>query len=215
MDTTAARPGAAAIFEPIWIRQSAACSTISQIGTIPISLNRLEGTTEYALGLALATGVGSDNPSFADATIVQVAEADIPVIAAISAVGCLEQAAANLGFGAEVVLHAPVGAAAWLTAGNLMIDGYSPAGHQWIISPGYPGGEVDGDNQVISIWATGTVWAGVSESYVLRDPATGMNPIGWQTNYDAAYAQRLGLAAFDPCLNLAATFQVPVCQGAG
>jgi hypothetical protein len=49
--------------------------------------------------------------------------------------------------------------------------------------------------------------------YVLRDPQTGQRPIDWQTNLDAAYTQRLGMAAFDPCLNLAATVAVPACNG--
>ncbi len=205
-DTVEVRPGVAPIFMPVFIRQSAACSMIPQIGTTDIAANRLESTSEWALGRLLATGLGTGNPSFLDSDIVHVGGAND----AVAAVSCLEQAAADYGFGAEVVLHAPLRAAAYLKEKRLIEDGLSPSGMPWILSPGYPVGP---GGTTVDIWATGTVWAGVSEPYTLTDPTTGQRPVNWRINLDAAYRQRLGLAAFDPCLNMTASFTVPACNG--
>lgn len=202
------RPGDSPVFEPIFVRQSAACATMSVVGTVDMSRNRLEATTEYALGQLLLNGGVTANPSLADATSVanvgSIAEALVEVVAAV---GCLEQAVAETAYGAEAFLHAPYRAAAWLKAVDAMDDdGYSPAGFRWIVSPGYSGGATT----TITIWATGAVWAGATPSYTLSDGLSGRTP-GWRTNLDEAWSQRLVLAAFDPCLNLSATFPVPAC----
>lgn len=208
-DTQGERPGLAE-FRSIFIRQTAACATMSQVGTVNLAANRLEATTEWALGRVLATGADTGNPSFLDAERVH-ASATADVVAAVS---CLESAAAELGAGTEVILHAPVRAAAYLRNASLIDDlGLSPAGFLWVISPGYPVATDSDDEQTVSIWATGTLWAGVSVSYPIVDPNTGRQPIGWRTNDDTAFAQRMGLAAFDPCLNLTASFVVPPCIG--
>jgi hypothetical protein len=209
-DRTETRPGDASIFEPIFVNQSAGCSMLSHIGEVNIAANRLESTTEWALGRALATGVGSNNPALADAeNISSVSDPANVGLSAVQAVSCLEQAAADVGFGAEVFLHAPLRAAAYLANAGMMTEDYmSPSGFQWIISPGYP---VEGDD--VTIWATGSVFASVTPAEALINGATGQAPQGWRTNSGAAYAQRLGLAAFDPCLNLSATFTVPACTG--
>jgi hypothetical protein len=194
----------------VFITASAACSLMSQIGSVNMSSDRLEATTEWGLGRLLATGLGGSNPSLADATVVHAATDDDVV----SAVSCLEQAAADLGFGAEIVLHAPPRAAAYLSANHLLDEMFvSPAGHPWIISSGYPVEAESGNDTIVTIWATGTVWAGVSPAYVLRDGQTGQPPPNWRMNLDEAYAQRLGLAVFDPCLVIAASFVVPACIG--
>lgn len=204
-------------FRPAWIRQNAVCALMSQVGTVNLSLNRLEATTEWAMGQMLATGGGTEvganppNPSFLDATVVHASsaatDADIR-----NTVSCLEQAVADTGYGAAAVLHAPFRAAAWLMANYLMepISRLSPSGIPWIISPGYP---IDDDGVTVSIWATGPVWAGVDESYVLAQQDAHGRTVDFRTNLDAAYSQRLGLAAFDPCLNLAASFVAPACNG--
>lgn len=210
MDRTEVRPGDASVFDPIFIHQSAACSMLSKLGLVDIAADRLEATTEWALGQALATGIGSGNPSLQDATSVALWEdaADV-ALAVVSSVACLEQGAADAGFGAEVFLHAPLRAAAFLANAGMMTEDYlSPAGFQWIISPGYP---VDGD--AVTMWATGGVFASVTDAQPMINPATGQAPVGWRTNTGSAIAQRLGMAAFDPCLNLSATFTVPACTG--
>ena len=207
-DPTDVRPSSAE-FKPAFIRQNSVCALMSQVGTTDLALNRLEATTEWGLGRMLADGTGTENPSLADATVIHGgASLNLPG-EVILAVSCLEQAVADTGYGAAAVLHAPYRAAAWLASTRLIDeDGFSPTGLQWIISPGYPTEE-----EVVTIWATGPVWASVEGMYVLRDPQTGQRPVDWLTNTDAAYTQRLGLAAFDPCLNLAANFAVPACTG--
>jgi hypothetical protein len=203
IDRVEVRPNDASIFEPIYIDQSAACSMLSKVGVVDIATDRLEATTEWALGLALAEGTLTNNPSFADAD--NIASAEDPV----AAVSCLEQAVANLGFGAEVFLHAPFRAAAYLRTNHLLNDDWmSPAGLRWIISPGYPSGD-----ELVTIWATGSIFASVTEAETLINPATGAAPVGWRVNTASAFRQRLGMVAFDPCLNLSATFTVPLCTG--
>ena len=211
IDKTETRPGDAAIFEPIFIDQSAACSMLSKIGPVDIATDRLESTTEWALGRLLSTGIDGDNPSFADAdSVAVVGHVDIVTEGVMQAVSCLEQAAGDFGLGAEVFLHAPLRAAAYLTGAGVMTSDFrSPSGMQWIISPGY----MVGDSDEITIWATGSVFAAVTAAETLINSATGASPVGWRTNTDAAYRQRLGMAAFDPCLNLSATFTVPLCTG--
>ena len=207
------RPSAAE-FRPAWIRQNAVCALMSQVGTVNLAMNRLEATTEWGMGRMLATGGGTEvelngpNPSFLDATVV-TAVADDDVVAAVS---CLEQAVADTGYGAAAVLHAPFRAAAFLRNSHLLDPEtrLSPAGMPWIISPGYP---VDDDGVTVTLWATGPVWAGVDESYTLAQADAQGRTVDFRTNLDAAYTQRLGLAAFDPCLNLAASFVAPACTG--
>lgn len=202
-DRTEVRPGDASVFEPIFIEQSSACSMLSKIGNVDIAANRLDATTEWALGRALASGSGSTNPALFDGESVSTGS---DVVAAIS---CIEQAAADVGFGAEVFLHAPLRAAAFLAEKSQIIDGmFSPSGFRWIFSPGYPA-----DANSVTIWATGSVFASVSPAETLVDGVTGLPPVGWRQNTGAAYRQRIGLAAFDPCLNLSATFTVPACTG--
>lgn len=212
------RPSAAE-FRPAWLRTNAVCALMSQVGTVNLALNRLEAVTEWGLARMLATGGGTEvgsnppNVNLLDATSVHASsgatEADV-----VNTVSCLEQAVADTGYGAAAVLHAPFRAAAWLRSNHLMdwFDGawYSPSGLRWIISPGYPQGE---DFVTTTIWATGPVWAAVDESYVLAQANAQGRTVDWQTNLDAAYSQRLGLAAFDPCLNLAASFVAPACNG--
>lgn len=201
-DRTEVRPADAVVFEPIFINQSSACSMLSKVGNVDIATNRLESTTEWALGRALATGAGA-SPALVDATSVSTGANFV------EAISCLEQAAADLGFGAEVFLHAPLRAAAFLMDKSLIKDGsFSPSGFQWIFSPGYPAA-----TDSVTIWATGSVFAGVSPAETLVDGVTGQPPVGWRYNTAAAYSQRLGLAAFDPCLNLSATITVTACTG--
>jgi hypothetical protein len=191
------------VFRPVYVRQTATCTTLSRVGPIDRANERLIGSTEWGLGRVLAEGLsGEPNPSLSEATLVTHASAILPWDAAIDAVACLESAVAETGYGNRAVLHAPYRAAAYLKSSLLMDDnGLSPAGHQWIISAGYPA-----EPTTVSIWATGPVWAAVSavQSY---------GTVNTFINNDDAYSQRLALAAFDPCINFAATFTVPACSG--
>jgi len=195
----AKRDGVAA-FRSFEIRQGAACSTLSNQPDRyrDHARGRLDATSEWGLGRQFATDfLGLGNPSLADAIVLgTVAGADF-----VAAVGCLEQAAADAGFGSSWFLHAPVRAAAYLsTADQISIDGYSAAGAPWAISSGYP---VE-DATTIRLWATGPVWAAKGESFILDDT-------DWRRNTNEAYASNVGIAAFDPCINIAIDVTVPAC----
>lgn len=191
-----ARPTAAQ-FGIFPIEQGSTCSTIGQTNNSEHAQRRLEQTSEWAVGRELQTGQASpDSPSLNDADVLgTIAGADFK-----TAVGCLEQAAADLGFGARWFLHAPVRAAAYLKEPLLLEDGFSPSGAPWIISPGY---EPQGATTV-RLWATGPVWAAVDDIIVHDTP-------DWQRNSGLAMALRGGIVAFDPCINIAVDVTVPAC----
>lgn len=197
------RGAPAAGFIPFGIMQSASCSTLSRLDQKRHAEGRLDSTTEWAVGRQLATdGLGLGTPSFADGTnLGTVADGDF-----ILAVGTLEQAAADAGFGAQWWLHGPIKAASYLAAFNLKDndDNQSPSNARWVMSPGYP---VEGPT-TIRLWATGPVWVGVDEPFVLND-------IDRRGNEDTAYAQRSAIVAFDPCVNLFIDITVPASPNIG
>ena len=182
-------------FLPFGISQAAACSTLSRLDQRSHAIGRLDSTTEWAVARQLATDVlAIGTPSFADGTSLgTVANADF-----VLAVATLEQAAADAGFGTPWWLHAPIKAAAYLSDKSQLFDGVSPTGTPWVISPGYP---VEGAT-TIRLWATGPVWASVSDPLMLND-------VDWQRNSDEAYAIREAIVAFDPCINLYIDVTVP------
>lgn len=179
------------------IEQGSTCSTLSRLDHGVHAVGRLEATTEWAVGRQLATDVvGLGQPSFADATVLgTVADADF-----VAAVACLEQAAADAGFGAAWMLHAPVRAAAYLSRFHQRADGMTPTGQPFIVSAGYP---VE-DETTIRMWVTGPVWAAVDEPVVSETT-------GWRQNTADGFALRAGLVAFDPCINIAVDVTVPTC----
>lgn len=186
---------AVADFYPFGISQGATCSTLSRHDQKRHASGRLDSTTEWAVARQLATdGLNLNTPSFADGTSLgTVANANF-----VLAVAILEQAAADAGYGAQWWLHAPVKAAAFLSKENQLSDNGSPTGAPWVISPGYP---VQGAT-TIRLWATGPVWASVSDPYVL-------GAVDWSVNDDTAYANRDAIVAFDPCINFYIDVTVP------
>lgn len=190
-------------FNPFGISQGAACSSLSRLNQRRHAEGRLDATTEWAVARQLATDqMGLGTPSFADGVdLGTVADGDF-----VLAVGTLEQAAADAGFGTQWWLHAPVKAAAYLAARNLIDndDNQSPSNAPWVISPGYP---VEGPT-TIRLWATGPVWAGVDEPLVL-------DALDRRNNQDEAYAQRSAIVAFDPCVNLFIDVTVPASPSVG
>lgn len=191
------RPSGVATFPIFPIEQGATCSTIGGGDQKEHASVRLESTTEWALGRQLATDiVGTGAPSFEDADVLgTIAAADF-----VHAVSCLEQAAADTGFGTQWYLHGPVRAAAYLKRFKMLDDGLSPTGAPWVLSPGYP---VQGAT-TIRLWATAPVYIGVGEG--ISNPDT-----DWQRNSKSAFALRAGLVAFDPCINIAIDVTVPAC----
>lgn len=188
-------------FHPFGISQGATCSTLSRLDQKRHAEGRLDSTTEWAVARQLATdGLNLGTPSFADGiSLGTVAGGDF-----VLAVATLEQAAADAGFGAQWWLHGPVKAAAYLADARQMKEGVSPSGAPWVISPGYP---VQGAT-TIRLWATGPVWASVSDPYVLND-------VNWTINDDTAYANRDAIVAFDPCVNLYIDVTVPASPAVG
>lgn len=186
---------AVAEFYPFGISQGANCSSLSRLDQKAHAQARLDSTTEWAVARQFATdGLALGTPSFADgASLGTVADGDF-----VLAVGTLEQAAADAGFGAQWWLHAPVKAAAFLAKSDGLGDGKSPSGAPWVISPGYP---VQGPT-TIRLWATGPVWAAVDEPFVLND-------LDRRTNRDEAFAQRSAIVAFDPCINIYIDVTIP------
>jgi len=194
-DTAPLNKTAVGEFLPFGISQSATCSSLSRLDQKKHAEGRLDSTTEWAVARQLATdGVGLGTPSFEDGTSLgTVADGDFAL-----AVGTLEQAAADTGFGTQWWLHAPVKAAAFLARYDLLNGKWSPSGAPWIVSVGYP---VQGDT-TIRLWATGPVWSGVDDPFVLAD-------LDRRSNTDEAFAQRSAIVAFDPCINIYIDVTVP------
>lgn len=187
-----------ATFKVFPIESASECSTLSGLDHVGLASRQLAATTEWAMGRQLSEDiVGNGSPSFADATLLgTVAAADF-----VAAVSCLEQAAADQGFGTEFMLHAPYRAAAYLKRFKMIdSDGLSPTGHRWIVSPGY----AVGGPTTVRLWATGVVWAAEDDIQV-------NDAVERRQNTDSAYALGAGLVAFDPCLNIAIDITVPAC----
>jgi hypothetical protein len=184
-------------FESFPIEQGSFCSTLSGIAVQEHAQRRLDATTEWAVGRQLATdGAGLDQPSLDDAAHLGTVDS------IVSAVACLEQAAADMGFGEAVFLHAPPRAASFLANARLISNGLSPSGHPWVISAGYPSDGATADQ--VRLWATGTVWASV-------DGIQDMFDVDYRRNSDEAWARRLGIVAFDPCVNVSVDVTVGAC----
>jgi hypothetical protein len=182
-------------FQPFGISQSAACSSLSRLDQKAHAQGRLDSTTEWAVGRQLATdGLGLGTPSLADGTSLgTVADGNFA-----QAVGELEQAAADAGFGTQWWLHGPVKAAAFLTESRSLLGKISPTGAPWVISVGYPVQSAT----TVRLWVTGSVWVGVDEPFVLND-------LDRRNNNDEAFANRSAIVAFDPCINFYIDVTVP------
>jgi hypothetical protein len=185
-------------FPSIPIEQGVTCSLTGPDDLRTQALDRFVSSADWALGRQLQTdAIDSGAPKLDDATPMgTVADAQF-----ISAVACLEQAAADAGFGSRFVLHAPVRAAAYLASQGLLdTNGLGPTGQPWIISAGYE----NPSGTVIRLWATGQVWASVDTPEVVE-------PVGYQTNDIDAWARGLGVVAFDPCILVSIDVTVGAC----
>lgn len=188
-------------FQPYGISQGATCSSLSRIDQKDHAEGRLDSTTEWAVARQLATDVlNLGTPALNDGvSLGTVAGGDF-----VLAVGTLEQAAADAGFGTQWWLHAPIKAASFLARFDLLNGTKSPSGARWVISPGYP---VQAPT-TIRLWATGPVWVGVDEPFVIGN-------LDRRNNDDTAFAQRSAIAAFDPCVNLYIDITVPASPNVG
>ena len=187
------------------IEQGSTCSTLSRLPHDQFALGRLDATTEWALGRQLQSDLAETGaPKLDDGTNLGLVELEPLVVipfAMAFALGCLEQAAADTGFGERVWIHTTVKGATWLGASSLIdANGFTPAGSRIVISPGYQ----NPSEEAIRFWATGSVWAAVSSAQV-------MEGTDWRKNDATAYALRAGIVAFDPCINLSIDVHVPAC----
>jgi len=178
-------------FPAFGIAQGATCSSLSKLDHEDHVRHRLNETSEWALGRQLAAdslGLGAPSLDDAVAASATIAGGDITL-----AVGTLEQAAADAGFGSEWWLHSSVFGAAYLTANRQMNqDGLSPNRAPIVVSPGYLTGDAP---TTLRLWATGPVWVGLTDMYAYRS-------VDRREGNDTAYGQRDAIAAFNPCINL-------------
>jgi hypothetical protein len=185
-------------FPSVPIEQGAMCSTTGPDSLLPSAQARFTATADWAMSKQLQTDQADTGaPKLDDAvSLGTAADADFAL-----AMGCLEQGAADAGFGALWVIHTTVRGASYLAQQGLMtIDGFSPAGAKVIVGTGYE--NVNGTT--VPLWATGQVWASVSTPDVIEN----VNP---RQNNIEAWARGVGVAAFDPCTLLQIQVTVPVC----
>jgi len=168
-------------FLPTNAIQPVECSTINNIDLERLARERLDATTEWALGqsLLLGTATDPDNPALSDVAPV--------------AYGCAAEAlsktlalAAQASFGTALTVHLTVEAAVLLYDQIANMDWVT-----FIVSPGYGTGA--------QIWVTGPTYVGVDEEIML----SGVLQV---QNTQQFIAERLILAAFDPCVLVSGTF---------
>lgn len=195
------RRGDVGNFPAIPIEQGVTCSTTGPDGINAEALDRYTATADWSLGRQLQTdAIGFGSPKLDDATIIGT----VPGSDFVEAVACLEQDAADNGFGSKFVLHAPVRAAAYLADHNLIDgNGKSPTGADWIISSGYRVHPTT-PATIIRLYATGLVWASI-------EPAEVFEAVGYATNDVDAWARGVGIVAFNPCILTAIDITVSAC----
>lgn len=177
---------AVAEFEPTGIHQAVECTTFSQDRAATLATEALDVTAEYQLGLELATAVETGNPSLADASSTTAGDV-------VTALAAIENSIAGALYGRLGYIHVSPGMLVELLAADLLTrEGRtwrSPMGNTVVASPGYV---TLGDN----IHATAEVFASLSV------PETRVD-VDRSINQSVAYAEQIGLAAFDPCFNIA------------
>lgn len=185
-------------FPSVPIEQGSMCSTSGPDSLIGSARDRFNATSDWALSRQLQTDQADTGaPKLDDAvSLGAVAASDFA-----TALGCLEQAAADTGFGAVWVVHTTVRGMTYLKAQSLVDDnGFTPNGARVIVGTGYANASATS----VPLWATGQVWASIS------DPDT-LEGVAWRTNNVEAWARGIGVAAFDPCTLQLITVTVPTC----
>lgn len=187
-DKDTQRPSTVETFEPTGITVSVDCSTL---GGDPqkFAEQGLDVVREYELGLELATGVTTANPSLADATALPGGGTGYA-----PALALLEQYMAQSLMGRLGFIHVTPADFVMLVSDDLVrLDGNtwrSPGGHVVVASPGY---DFDG-----VLHATGEVFAEVGGRATL-------NSVDRNVNTRFVTAEELGIVVFDPCFNISVT----------
>ncbi len=183
--------GAVARFAPMNTRQGVRCSTLSGPGVNRYAEAAVTAAVNHLLALELETGTATGNPSLSDAASEGSFGRHV-----LSALACLEAAAAVGLNGRQGVIHLPAGAAV-LVASHLWRDGgnwRTPAGNLVVVSTGY---------SASFIYATGEVWAAVGAVDV-------DSRVDRAQNINEGWAQVAAIAVYDPCF--AAKVEIDVCQ---
>jgi hypothetical protein len=184
-------------FYAVPIEQGSMCSTTGPDPLGQTALDRFTATADWALSRQLQTDqADTGSPKLDDAvSLGAAAGADFTL-----ALGCLEQAAADTGFGATWVVHTTPRGMSYLVGQGLVVDGLTPMGAKVIVGTGY----TNPTTTSVPLWATGQVWASISTP-------ESVDAVGYATNQLESWARGVGVAAFDPCTLLLITVTVPVC----
>jgi hypothetical protein len=179
-------PSDVAQFEPTGIVQGVQCTTLRTDRASELAMESLRATADYQLGLELSTGLVTGNPSLSAGT-------ELPVVGTGYAVAlaALEQHIAENAFGRLAFVHVSPGDLTMLLAAQAIWRD----GRVWRTASGHPVVSSSGYDFIGDLHATGEVFASVSV------PETRVD-IDRAINQSVAYAEQIGLAAFDPCFNI-------------
>jgi hypothetical protein len=206
VDKPTQRPSEPATFQAFNVYQAAECTTLGRSDIRAFAESSLDVTREFGVALELLAGTATGNPSLGDAT--DLGAATDPV----SALGCLDQMAAQSLSGRLAFIHAsPAIAVAWMNNGAMWRDGRiwrTASGNVVVVSPGYDGRAPGGSPAVVgdSLYAyvTGEVYAEVGQRETLQSVERAQNT-------DQAWAEDAALVAFDPCFVAAIDTTVILC----
>lgn len=173
-------------FPAIPIEQGSMCSTTGRDSLGQSALDRFTATADWALSKQLQTDQAATGaPKLDDAvSIGTVTGADFA-----TALGGLEQVAADTGFGAVWTVHTTLRGINYLVAQNLVVDGLTPSGARVIVGTGYE----NPDTTTVPIWVTGQVWASITTP-------ESVEAVAYRQNNLEAWARGVGVVAMDPCM---------------
>lgn len=183
------------IFDVVNIRQGVVCTALGR-RDLPARYAQqgLSATLEYALSAELFDGLATGNPNLQDAAV------SFPATTVTTALGCLEQYAAETFGGRIAYLHVPYAVANHLT-GRVYMDDQgrwrTVTGNIVVFGSGYTG---------TSIYLSGPV-------YAAAEPFEGasLSDVDRRTNRVEAWADTLAVAVFDPCTLAVASTGIEVC----
>lgn len=207
---------------PLGYRMRAQCTTMGGPRSYPVVSERLarqaEAVASFAVARELAEGAGAtanpfDGPSGATGLVNQFfADANAETItgatSVLDALGLLEQEARDRTAGMQVFLHIPIRIATQVAA-QLQRVGPELRTHTdavVIADAGYTGRGPGAAPTGIWGYATGPVFAKLGPATVVDQLAA---TIDRRTNTQEIWADRMFLAGFDPCCQLAIEFPEP------
>lgn len=190
--------GAVASFPAFPIEQGAMCSTTGPDSVVPSAVSRFSATSDWAVSRQLQQDLAATGAPKLDDAVSMGAAADANFTLAL---GCLEQAAADTGFGALWTIHTTVRGMTYLSAQDLVdSNGFTANGARVIAGSGYE----NPSGTSVPLWATGQVWASVSDIEEVES-------VAYQQNNIEGWARGIAVVAFDPCMLHLVTVTVPAC----